>query len=219
MIEESEIVFGYLWPNPYYEIDENLIVCTQSEGSTNSGSITLVDPKTPELQEVQLPPPPIPEILEIPGITEFNCRTEALHQRVEDHNHWIRELPLTPKARLDTILERVRAGIDLDELAFLEGSLTYRNLRQIDQLTNPQYYSSVSLQEDADYQPPRIEEPEPLGEEEEAEEEEECPLHIPDPSGTHSRILPSEHNSEDLSEERLRTSLDEHLGMIINKTF
>ena len=30
---------------------------------------------------------------------------------------------------------------------------------------------------------------------------------------------PSEHNSEDLSEERLRTSLDEHLGMIIKEAF
>ena len=59
------------------------------------------------------------------------------------------------------------------------------------------YYLSASLQEDADYQPPRIEDPEPLGEEEEVEEEEEHPLHIPDPSGTHLRIPPSEQNFED----------------------
>ena len=110
-------------------------------------------------------------------------------------------------------------GIDLDELAFSEGSLTYRNLRWIDQLTNPHYYSSTSLQEDADYQPPRVEDPEPLGEEEEVEEEEDRPLHIPDPTGFPSRILPSEHNSEDLSEDRLRTSLDTHLGTIIDETF
>ena len=221
LIEESEIVFGYLWPNLYYHIDENLIVRTPSEGSTNSGSgsITLVNPETPELHKVQLPPPPIPKILEIPGIVKFNHRTAALRQRVEDHNCRIRELPLTSEARLNTILERVRVGINLDELAFSEGSLTYQNLCWIDQLTNPQYYLEVSLLEDADYQPPRVEDPEPLGEEEEVEEEEQCLLHIPDLSGIHLRIPPSEHNSEDLLLERLRDSLDTHLGTIIDETF
>ena len=95
-----------------------MIVRTPSEGSTNSGSITPVNPKTPELHEVPLPPIPIPEIPEIPGIAEFNCRTEALRQRVEAFNGQIRERPLTPKARVDSILNRVRAGINLDKLAF-----------------------------------------------------------------------------------------------------
>ena len=102
-----------------------MIVRTLSEGSCNTGSLTPVDPELPELHKVQLPPLPIPRILELPGIAEFNRRTEALHQRVENFNNRIRERPLTPEARVDTILERVRAGIDLDELAFLEGSLTY----------------------------------------------------------------------------------------------
>ena len=78
LIEESEIVFGYLWPNLYYKIDENLIVHTPSEGSSHTGSLRLADPETPELHEVQLPPSPIPEILELPGIAKFNRRTEAL---------------------------------------------------------------------------------------------------------------------------------------------
>ena len=52
-------------------------------------------------------------------------------------------------------------------------------------MSNPQFYTEVSLLEDADYEPPRVEEPETLGEEEEEEEEEEHPLLIPDPSGTH----------------------------------
>ena len=219
--EEAEIVFGYLWPNPYYQIDKNLIVRTPS-AETSTGSNTPVDPETPELQplhEVQLPPSPIPEIPELPCIAEFNRRTEALCQRVEDHNHRIRELPLTPETRVDNILKRIRAGENLYKLAFSEGNLTYRQLRQIDQLTNPEFYSEAALLEDTGYQPPCIEDPEPLGEEEEAEEEEECPLHIPDPTGIPSRILPSEHNSRDLSEERLRTSLDEHLGTIIEEVF
>ena len=87
-----------------------------------------MDPETPELQplhEVQLPPSPIPEIPELPGIAKFNHRTETLRQRVEDHNRRIRELPLTPEARFDNILERVRAGENLDELAFSKGTLTY----------------------------------------------------------------------------------------------
>ena len=219
--KEAEIVFRYLWPNPYYQIDKNLIVCTPS-AETSTGSNTPVDPTTPELQplhEVQLPPSPIPEIPELPGIAEFNRRTKALHQRVEVFNNRIRELPLTVNAKLDNILERVRAGENLDELAFSEGTLTYRHLRRIDQLTNPHLYSEASLLEDADYQPPRVEEPEPLGEEEEVEEEEEHPLHIPDPTGIPSRILPSEHNSEDLSEDTLRNSLDEHLGTTIKEAF
>ena len=86
-------------------------------------------------------------------------------------------------------------------------------------MTNPQFYSEASLLEDADYQPPRVEEPEPLEEGEEEEEEVDHILPIPDPTGTHLRIQPSKHNSEDLSEERLRTSLDERLGTIIDQAF
>ena len=124
-IEESEIVFGYLWPNQYYKIDKNLIVRTLSRGSSTTGSITPVDPESPELTEVQLPPLPIPEIPEIPGIAEFNRRTKALRQRIKDHNHQIRELPLTPEQRLKSILTQIRSGENLDELAFSEGNITY----------------------------------------------------------------------------------------------
>ena len=165
MIEESEIVFGYLWPNQYYKIDENLIVHTLSGGSSHTWSITLVDPKTPKLTEVQLPPSPIP------GITDFNCRTEALCQRIEDHNHQIRELPLTPEQQLKFILTWIWSRENLDQLAFLEGNITYWQLWRIDQLANPQFYTEASLLEDTDYEPPHIEEAEPQGEEEEEEEE------------------------------------------------
>ena len=109
-----------------------MIVRTPSEGSSHTGSITPVDPKTPELTEVQLPPSPIPEMTEIPGITEFNHRTKALHQRIEDHNRRIRELPLTPEQWLESILTRIRSGENLDELVFMEGNITYHQLRRID---------------------------------------------------------------------------------------
>ena len=191
-IEESEIVFGYLWPNAYYKIDENLIVRTLSEGSSHTGSLTPVDPETPELQEVQLPPPPILEIPEIPGIAKFNQRTKALLQRIEDRNHRIRELPLMPEQRLKSLLTQIWSGENLDELAFLEGNITYQQLRKIDQSANPHLYTKASLLEDADYEPPCVEEQEHL--EGEEEEEEECPLLILDPSGIPLRFLPSEHN-------------------------
>ena len=204
----------------YYEIDKNLIICTPSEGSTHTGFITPVNPVTPELHEVQLPPSSIPEIPALPGITKFTHRTEALRQRVKEHNHWIRELPLNPEERLESNLTRIRSRVDLDEVAFSQDNITYRQHQRIDQATNPGLYTKVSLLEDADYQPPRIEEPEPLGEEEEVEEEEEqCPLQIPDPTGIPSRIQPSELNSPDSLLERLRESLDTHLGTIIDETF
>ena len=50
-IEESRITFGYLWPNLYHQIEEDLIVCTPSRGSavtgvTTLGTTTPVDPLT-----------------------------------------------------------------------------------------------------------------------------------------------------------------------------
>ena len=79
LMKESRITFGYLWPNLYYQITEDLIVHTPSRGSTVTGVTTLgtttpVDPPTPpeELHEVPLPPDPLPEIEGIPGISEFN---------------------------------------------------------------------------------------------------------------------------------------------------
>ena len=78
-IEDSRIVFGYLWPNLYYQIEEDLVVCTSSRGSivtgvTTSGTTTLVDLPSPpeELHKVPLPPDPLPKLPELPGISEFN---------------------------------------------------------------------------------------------------------------------------------------------------
>ena len=79
LIEEVRIIFGYLWPNPYYQIEEDLIICTPSRSSivtgvTTSGMTILVDPLSPpqELHEVPLPPAPLPKLPELPGISNFN---------------------------------------------------------------------------------------------------------------------------------------------------
>ena len=172
MIEESTIVFRYLWPNPYYEIEEDLIICTPSTGSSTTGSITLVDPLSPELTEVPLPPSPIPKIPNIPGIADFNRWTKILCQSIEAHNSQLRELPLTPEQRLKWLLTWIQSRENLDEVAFTEGNRTYCQLRRIDQSANPQFNTEVSIQRDTDYEPPHVEESESQGEEEEEEEEE-----------------------------------------------
>ena len=130
------------------------------------------------------------------------------------------------RSRITDLLTRVRSGENLDEPAFGEGTLTYRQLRRIDQQRNPHLYTEASLLEDADYQSPHYQGNPSEDEEEEegeieAEEEqvEEHPLPIPEPQGIHSRIPRSEHNSPGSSEERLSESLDEHLGTIIETTF
>ena len=87
-------------------------------------------------------------------------------------------------------------------------------------MANPQFYTEVSLIEDADYQPPCVEQAEPQGEEEEETEgEENCPLPILAPSGTHLEILHSEQRSREQSLERLRDLLDKQIGTIIEEMF
>ena len=246
MIEESRITFGYLWPNLYYQIQEDLIVCTLSRGSavtgvTTLGTTTPVDPLTPpkELHEVPLPPDPLPEIEGIPGISEFNRRVTDLQRRVEAFNHKIGAGPSNPpqpppqpqlslitRECIADLLAHIRSRENLDEPAFGEGTLTYRQLRRIDQQRNPHLYTEASLLEDTDYQPPRYqgnqteeEEEEEGGTQEEEVQEEEHPLPIPEQSGIHSRTPPSGHNSPVSYKERLSESLEEHLGTIIETMF
>ena len=246
MIEESRITFGYLWPNLYHGIKENLIVRTLSRSSavtgvTTLGTTTLVDPPTPpeELHKVPLPPDPLPEIEGIPKISEFNRRVSDLWRRVVNFNQSIGAGPSNPpqpppqpqlwliaRDRIADLLTRIQSGENLDEPAFSEGTLTYHQLWRIDQQRNTHLYTEVSLLEDADYQPPcyqgnqsKVEEEEEGVTQEEEALEEEQPLPIPDPSGIHSRTPCSEHNSPASSEERLNESLDEHLGTIIETMF
>ena len=184
---------------------------SSAEEETASGETTPVDPPSPpqELHEVLLPPPMLPELPELPGIAEFNKRTEALCLCVEEHNQQIRARPPAVRAHLAALLAHIWSGENLDKVAFPEGNITYRQLRWIDQSSNPHLYTEASTLADADYQPPRYQDKNSQGEEEEEEEaEEEHPLQIPDPSGTHLRILHSEYNSEESSSERLRESLE-----------
>ena len=220
---------GYQWPNLYYQIEEDLIVRTPSRSSSvtgvrTSGTTTPVDPPSEEveeqLHEIPLPPDPLPEIEGLPSVSDINCRTEELRQRIEAHNQSLREQPSTPRQRLAALLARIQSGVNLDEVAFTEGNITYRNLWRIDQQSNPHLYTEASLQEDAAYEPPCYQDD--LDEEEaeeEAEVEEQQPLPMLLQPRIQSATLHSEHNSPVSSQERLRESLDELCGTLIEMTF
>ena len=86
---------------------------------------------------------------------------------------------MTPRQRLAALLAHIQSGVNLDELAFAEGNITYRQLQRIDQQSNPHLYTEASLQEDTVYQPPRYQDNQEEGEaEEEVEVEEQQPLPV-----------------------------------------
>ena len=96
------------------------------------------------------------------------------------------------------------------------GHITYWNLWNIDWNTNPQFYTDSSNAVDDAYKPPDLEDFDRQGEE---EGEEESPLPIPGPSGTHPRILQSELNSDEQSSESMSNRPERHLGTIIEEMF
>ena len=146
LIKDLRIVFGYLWPNLYYQIEEDLIVHTLSRGSivtgvTTSGTTTPVDPPSPpeELHKVPLPPNQLPELPGLPGISEFNRRVREVRQRVEWHNQELRAGPSNPPPPLPqlsllaqeclaTLLACIRSRENLNEPAFQEGNITFCQL-------------------------------------------------------------------------------------------
>ena len=78
-IEDSRIVFGYLWPNPYYQTPEtdtahapSRVSLEQGELPTGFSSPAPSPPPPEELQEVLLPPPELPELPGLPGISDFS---------------------------------------------------------------------------------------------------------------------------------------------------
>ena len=222
-IKESRIVFGYLWPNPYYQTPEEQTASTPSRVSLATGvtasGFSLPEPSPSpqeELWEVPLPPPTLPELPELPGISDYNHHVEALQQRVIAHNQRVWEQPLTVDKRLGGLLTRIRSGINLNKIAFTEGNITFCQLRNIDRNKNPHFYLELSQHEDNNYQPQCLDE---LDSQDEEEGEEEIPLTIPDPSGINS-LTPS--SEQDLSEQfsnNTRESLERHLGTIIEEMF
>ena len=78
-IESLRIIFGYLWPNPYYQIPETETTHTPSRVSLELGELptgfsspALSPSPTEELREVPQPPPELSELPGLPGSSDFN---------------------------------------------------------------------------------------------------------------------------------------------------
>ena len=118
------------------------------------------------------------------------------------------------------LLAYIWSRINLDKVAFTEGNITYRNLRRIDQQSNPHLYTEASLQEDAAYEPPCYQDDQDKEEaEEEAEVEEQQPLPVLLQLRIQLATPHLEHSSPGSSLERLSESLEEHCGTLIEATF
>ena len=90
-----------------------------------------------------------------------------------------RPRPIAADLTVEQLLAHIRSGIDLDQLTFMEGNITYWNFWNIDRSANPQFYTNLSDAADNNYKPPHHKDSETTGEE---EEKEENPLPIPGPS-------------------------------------
>ena len=185
LIETLRIVFGYLWPNPYYQIPEQetahaLSRVSLATGVTEEGNSTQAPTLSPpeSLHEVTGLPPILPELPELPGISNYNQQVEALQQGIEEHNRHLRELPLTVDQKVEHLLARIWSGINLDKVMFTEGHITYHHLWNIDQNANPHFYTKSSQAEDDNYKPPCLED---FDSQEEEEGKEEHHLPIPGP--------------------------------------
>ena len=129
-----------------------------------------------------------------------------LWQRIEAHNQHIRQLPATVDLRVEQLLARIRSDINLDQIDFTEGNITFQHLWNIDQNTKPKFYTESSQHADDNYEPPCLED----FDSQEEEGEEENPLPIPDLLGTHTRNPHSEHSSGEQSSESTSKSLERH---------
>ena len=221
-IKDSRIVLRYLWPNRYYQTPEEETACAPSRvsiatGVTASGFTTLVDlPSSPESLHKEPLPEHIEELPDLPGITDYNRWVVALRARVEEHNHQVQQLSVSVTQRLEDLLTHIRSGENLDKIAFPEGNITYHQLCNKDWNTNPHLYSESSHHMDNNYKPPCLKD---FDSQKEEEGKEESPLLILDPTGTHSRILPSDINLEEQSSASMSDRLERHLGTIVEETF
>ena len=211
-----------MWPNPYYQIPESETARAPSRVSLELGELPTgfsspaPSPSPPEkLREVPQPPPELPELPGLPGTAEFNRRVADLRQRIKVQNQRTRELGLTAEQWLDTVLTHVRSGINLDEPAFAEGNITFRQLRNINRNENPQFYSESSQHADDNYEPPCHEESDSQDKDEE-EGEEKIPLPIPDRTRINSPIPFSEQGLSEPYSSSMRDLLERHLGTTID---
>ena len=214
-IEESRIVLGYFWPSPYYQVNKEEIICapsivsittgvTASEGSMYANTPSL--PSTPEiLPQAELPVLPNYFTLGLQVQSELASLLWPIN---------FNRPPFAADLTVDQVLAQIRSGVDLDQLAFREGNITYQNLWNIDQSANPHLYPKSSIVADNNYEQPFHE-----ASENEAKGEESTPLPIPDPTSTHLTTQESEQFSTKQSSENTNYELERHLGTIMEETF
>ena len=155
-IEQSKIVLGYLWPNPYYQVDEEEIIWAPSRVSLASG-VTTSESSTytnsPEPPQAELPIPPNHFTLGLWILSELPLllSNQVYQEQVANHFNWP---PLAGLLTPDEVLAQVRSGVNLDKLVFNEENITLRNLQNIDHNANPHLYSESSQAVDNNYKQP-----------------------------------------------------------------
>ena len=186
---------------------------TASENSTYANTPSL--PSTLDiLPQLELPVPPNYFTLRLRVPTENQIALTSTGP-----TQLQRPSPIAADLSVDQLLAQIQSGIDLDQVAFTEGNITYWHLQNIDRNANTQFYTESSSVVDDNYEPPCHEDSETMGEE---EEEEEISLPIPGPSHLspiHLTTQELEHCSNEQLSENKNYKLDRHLGTIIEERF
>ena len=155
--------FSFSWPNPYHISDEeycqNLAPSEVSEGSNDTFVNTdwMPDSPAPDYRNLSPQPPCFQAAEGEQQPQQPEISTLEIIQRV---NERIGQACTIAEGLAQTIY-RVRAGRDLDQVAFREGRLTYCQLQQIDRANNPDLNNnaadtaiagpSAQLQEDEEH--------------------------------------------------------------------
>ena len=145
-LETITLNFRFSWPNQYHISDEeyhrNIAPSNISKGSDNTFANTNWSPGSPAPYYNSLSPHP-------------PCFQPAEEEQQEQN------ITITPLEIINWVNERigqarsiaeelaqtiywVHQGWDLDQTPFREGSLTYHQLQQIDQIHNPHLYSNAT---------------------------------------------------------------------------
>ena len=141
MIEELRIVFGYLWPTLYYQINKEDIAhtpsrvslatgVTASENSTFGATDSLTPSPTPPRQE-QSVPNHVVSGSRIPSPILPEQSGPSTSSRVPR--------PIRADLTVDQLQAQIRSGEDLDKVTFTKGNITYWHLQAIDRLENPPF--------------------------------------------------------------------------------
>ena len=204
-IEESRIIFRYLWLNWFYQEDTERACHMPSRVSLTTGvtawenSTHFNTPELPSSPEPIIPPNHFTLGLQVPSTSSSQSRPP----------NWNRP-PFTADLTVDQIFAQIRSGVDLDQLTFWEGNITFCNLHNIDCDANPRFYNELFNTVDHSFEKTSHKETE-----NEEEEEELHPLPVPDWSLTQEW----EPSSSNLQLKNMNNKLGKHLETEIEEVF